>query len=222
MKSLEQLKQQVSKEQKLTARLSMAASRVEESEQERLWAIVTAHSSGLSIRKIATATNLSSSRIHQLLHTDEASQIPEFLNSLVHNNIRIDKQLSDDDSQLLSELTQRLADEGEILRWCIDWLEKLSRGEKVVVNLRPQSDPQTAFVAFDQARVLQVLKRIAADFDQLSGQKTSSENIDSTVDNVAAGMKHRRRLAEPEPQISSLSQRDQRAILREKMGLPSM
>ena len=203
MESLEQLKQQVSKEQKLTARLRMAAARVEESEQERLWAIVTAHSSGLSIRKIAAATNLSSSRIHQLLHTDEASQIPECLNSLAHNDIRIDKQLSDDDSQLLSEIKQRLADEGEILRWCIDWLEKLSRGEKVIVNLRPESDEQTNFVAFDQARVLQVLKRIAADFDQLSGRKTPSENIDSTVENVAAGVKHRRRLAEPEPQISS-------------------
>jgi hypothetical protein len=36
------------------------------------------------------------------------------------------------------------------------------------------------------------------------------------------GIKHRRRLAEPEPALSSLSQRkrEQRAILREKMGLP--
>jgi len=30
------------------------------------------------------------------------------------------------------------------------------------------------------------------------------------------------RLGEPEPKLSSLSQREQRAILREKMGLPPM
>ena len=36
----------------------------------------------------------------------------------------------------LYELQQELADEGEVLRWCIEWLKKLARGEKVVVNLR--------------------------------------------------------------------------------------
>ena len=38
-------------------------------------------------------------------------------------------------------------------------------------------------------------------------------------DPSTAGIKHRRRLAEPEPELSSLSQREQRAILRERMGL---
>jgi len=41
-----------------------------------------------------------------------------------------------------------------------------------------------------------------------------------TTDARADGIQHRRRLAEPEPALSSLSQREQRAILREKMGLP--
>jgi hypothetical protein len=75
-------------------------------------------------------------------------------------------------------------------------------------------------VAFDQARVRQVLKRIAADLDELSGRTTPTERHDSTLDPNAAGVEHRRRLAEPEPELSSLGQREQRDILREKMGLP--
>ena len=36
---------------------------------------------------------------------------------------------------------------------------------------------------------------------------------------IIAGVKRRHRLAEPEPELSSLSHREQRAILREKMGI---
>ncbi|MDJ0595978.1 MAG: hypothetical protein QNJ72_39355 [Pleurocapsa sp. MO_226.B13] len=42
------------------------------------------------------------------------------------------------------------------------------------------------------------------------------------IDSVMAGVKRRHRLGEPEPEFSSLTQREQRAILREKMGLPPM
>lgn len=75
MKLPEQLKQRVLTEKRVTARLRMATTRVEEAEQERIWAVATAHSAGLSIRKIAAATGLTSSRVHQLLHTDEAYTI---------------------------------------------------------------------------------------------------------------------------------------------------
>jgi hypothetical protein len=51
---------------------------------------------------------------------------------------------------------------------------------------------------------------------------TPSETLDSKVDLITAGVQHRQRLTEPEPQLASLSQREQRAILREKMGLPPM
>jgi hypothetical protein len=37
------------------------------------------------------------------------------------------------------------------------------------VNLRPQSDPETEYVAFDGRRVLRVLGRIVADLDMLAG-----------------------------------------------------
>ena len=50
---------------------------------------------------------------------------------------------------------------------CTDWLQRLQRGENVVVNLRPDEDFETEFVAFDRKRVVRVLKRIAADLDTL-------------------------------------------------------
>ena len=34
----------------------------------------------------------------------------------------------------------RIADEVEVLRWCIGWLQRLERGEMVVVNLRPDTE----------------------------------------------------------------------------------
>ena len=55
-----------------------------------------------------------------------------------------------------------------MLRRCTDWLQRLERGENVVVNLRPDEDVETEFVAFDRPRVVRVLERIAADLDTLS------------------------------------------------------
>jgi len=61
-----------------------------------------------------------------------------------------------------------LATEVEVLRKYIDWLQRLERGESVVVNLRPDADAETEFVGFDRPRVVRVLERIAADLDNLS------------------------------------------------------
>lgn len=72
-------REQILKEKRLTNRLNLATTRVKEIERERIWAIAAAHSEGLSIRKIAEMTGLSSSQVHQLLHTDEARQIPDWL-----------------------------------------------------------------------------------------------------------------------------------------------
>jgi hypothetical protein len=43
----------------------------------------------------------------------------------------------------------RVADEVEVLRWCLDWLAQLERGEMVVVNLRPDTEDATECVHFD-------------------------------------------------------------------------
>ena len=103
---------------------------------------------------------------------------------------------------------------------CIGWLEQLARGEKVVLNLRAESDPNTLYVSVDQSWSLRVLKRITADLDHLSGHLNPIEKNTESSDPITAGVEHRRRLAEPKPALSSLSQRDQRAILRETMRLP--
>ena len=62
-------REQILKEKRLLNRLHLAATRVKDVERECILAIATAHSEGLSIREIAKATGLSSSRVHQLLHT---------------------------------------------------------------------------------------------------------------------------------------------------------
>jgi hypothetical protein len=78
----EEIHQLVQQERKLKNRLQLATTRLEEAERERIWAIVAAHDAGLSIRKIAAATGLSRSRIHQLLQEHEAHDIPEWLTHL--------------------------------------------------------------------------------------------------------------------------------------------
>ena len=120
MEPPEQLKQRVLTEKRLAARLPLAALRVEAAEQERIWALVAAHSAGLSIRKIATATGLSSSRVHQLLHTDEAEQIAQGLSALSTINGCVEEQSPDPGTPALTVVQQQLADEGEVLRWCIE------------------------------------------------------------------------------------------------------
>jgi hypothetical protein len=63
-------------EWRLIARLKTANIRFTDAQVERVWAIVSAHQAGLSIRKIAGATGLSSSRIHQLLNNPKPRPIP--------------------------------------------------------------------------------------------------------------------------------------------------
>ena len=71
----EEIHQLVQHERKLKNRLQLATTRLAEAERERIWAIVAAHNAGLSIRKIAAATGLSRSRIHQLLQEQDAQFI---------------------------------------------------------------------------------------------------------------------------------------------------
>ena len=82
-----------------------------------------------------------------------------------------------------------------------------------------ESDPKTLYVSVEQAWVLRVLKRITADLDQLLGHLSLIEKNAEAIDPITAGVEHRRRLAEPEPTLSSLSQRDQRSILQETLRL---
>ena len=62
-----------------------------------------------------------------------------------------------------TKIQSRLAREVKVLQRCINWLQRLERGEAVVVNLRPDTEVETEFVRFDRPQVLRVLERIAAD-----------------------------------------------------------
>ena len=135
---------------------------------ERIWAIVSAHQAGLSIRKIAGATGLSSSRIYQLLNAPEGKGIPVWLSQLRQSSRGSGGRKKAKRPESETEIRSRLAREVEVLRRCTDWLQRLERGENVVVNLRPDEDFETEFIAFDRPRVVRVLERIAADLDNLS------------------------------------------------------
>jgi AraC-like DNA-binding protein len=219
MRTREEIRQLVQHERKLKTRLRLAATRLEEAERERIWAIVAAHEAGLSIRKIATATGLSRSRIHQLLQDDDAREIPQWLTHLRDCDSASEAQADTERPTLDAVMRARVADEVEVLRWCIDWLARLARGEMVVVNLRPDAEDDPEFVPFDQARVLRVLARIAADFDALARGTSGSETA-RPEENVDPRTRHRRRLAVPDEPPRGRTAKEQRDAIRKAAGLP--
>src|SRR5919112_6012239 len=79
MGTLDELKERIRRERQVADRLRLATERLDDAQRERIWAIVEAHQAGLSVRQIATSTGLSSSRVHQLLGSDEAREIPRWL-----------------------------------------------------------------------------------------------------------------------------------------------
>jgi hypothetical protein len=162
----------------------------------------------LSVRQIAAATGLSSSRVHQLLGSDEARGIPRWLS-----------QRRRRDRPSRPDIPARLAGELEALRRCREWLERLERGEPVVVNLRPETDPETEYVAFDRPRVLRVLARIIADLDELGGYPPiGAEGRAEGKTAEARRAHHRRRLAEPDPPPKRMTVQEERAALWEALG----
>jgi hypothetical protein len=96
----------------------------------------------------------------------------------------------------------------------------LQRGEPVVVNLRPKSDPETEYIAFDGPRILRVLGRIIADLDALAGLPPKPEEESKDEDAEARRVRRRKRLAEPETQPRHLSVREERALLRPLLDRP--
>ena len=220
METREQLHQRVRREQQLKARLRLATTRLTAAEQERIWAIVAAHRAGLSIRQIAATTGLSRSRIHQLLQNTEAQEIPTWLSHLRTLDKAGNSGQDAEPSAAPARIQAHLADEVEVLQWCLDWLERLERGEQVVVNLRPDTEDATEYVQFDQARVRRVLARIAADLDTLAcpGVEVAITHPEQEIDPRA---RHRQRLAEPEEQPRrGRTAKEQREALRKAFGLP--
>lgn len=219
METREQLHQRVQREQQLTARLRLATTRLAAAEQERIWAIVAAHHAGLSIRQIAAATGLSRSRIHQLLQDDEAHEIPAWLTHLRNRDHTSAGEADTESSSSQTAVHARVAEEVEVLRWCIDWLIRLERGEMVVVNLRPNTEDTPEFVRFDHARVLRVLARIAADLDAVARQDLATE-LERPAESTDPRTRHRKRLAESDEKPRGRTAKEQREALRNAFGLP--
>jgi len=219
METPEALQQRVRREQQLLTRLRLAMTRLADAERERIWAIVAAKEAGLSIRQIARATGVSPTRIHQLLQVDEAREIPVWLSQLQDHSLAPAGDPEGAPPEPSPPSRPRLADEAEVLRWCITWLERLEQADHVVVNLRPASAEATEFVPFDRPRVLRVLARIAADLDELACPPLATAT-ETVADQDAPDVRHRRRLAEPEPSPRRLSRQEERAALRQAAGLP--
>ena len=97
-----------------------------------------------------------------------------------------------------------------------DWLQRLERGENVVVNLRPDEDVETEFVAFDRPRVVRVLERIAADLSLMA----NDPHADKESNHRDPRARHRYELAESPPKPKKLSHREQRTAFRAALGLP--
>ena len=119
METNDEFRERIRREGQLADRLRLATDRLEEAQQERIWAVVEAHQSGLSIRQIAAATGLSPSRVHQLLGSDEAREIPRWLSQQRRRNRPSQPDVPD-----------RLAVELEALRRCREWLERLDRASE--------------------------------------------------------------------------------------------
>src|SRR6266852_2852423 len=132
METPEALQQRVRREQQMIARLRLAMTRLADAERERIWAIVAAKEAGLSIRQIARATGLSPTRIHQLLQADEAREIPVWLSQLQDYRLAHVVEPGGEPITPLPPSQTRLADEVEVLRWCIAWLERLEQEAYVV------------------------------------------------------------------------------------------
>ena len=196
MQRAEALRERVRHEQRLIERLQTANVRVADAQLERMWAIQSAHELGLSIRQIAAATGLSSSRVHQVLNTEDPATIPIWATQ---------RGTAEEDKLITGEV--------KLLRQCTRWLKQLENGEEVMVNLRPETDPETEYVRFDGLRVIRILERIAADLDQLA------EGALTPADGDPQG-ERKRRLAEPPKPKRRLSTRDERNALRAELKLP--
>ncbi len=219
MERAEDLRQRGRRERQIIERLRTAAVHLADAHVERTWAIVSAHHQGLSIRQIAAATGLSSTRVHQLLTSADAQEIPVWLSELREQDWSSSVPPVHDQPGPDAGFGSQVAAEVVALRQCLDWLRQAEHGERVVINLRADTDTETEFIGVDRPRLLRILERIAADLNDLAQaarggvRRAATSERDPQID-------HRRRLAEPPPQPRRGSQREERAVLRAAAGLP--
>jgi hypothetical protein len=70
------------RKKRIKMRLARATFRLEMAEMERIWAIVSAHREGLSVRDIAQQVGLGPTRVHQLVTSPQADCVEHALSVL--------------------------------------------------------------------------------------------------------------------------------------------
>ena len=70
------------RERRVLLRVSRAAWRLEQAERERSWALASARAEGASIRALAAAVRLSSSRVHQIVAAADLDELDAQLGEL--------------------------------------------------------------------------------------------------------------------------------------------
>jgi hypothetical protein len=190
------------REQRLLARVTRAAWRLEQAECERVWALASARAGQVSVRDVAAAAGLSPSRVHQLTQHADLDALDGALARLREAGWPAPEDPDGDADEELEgrdAVADRLQDEVEWIRRCAGWLEHLrTESYPPAVNLRPEVDfPDRAMVVVDLARVAAILRRVAGDVDELARTRRVE---DLTAAAVLPGQRaeRRRRLAEPD------------------------
>jgi lambda repressor-like predicted transcriptional regulator len=188
------------RKRRVLARVTRAAWRLEQAERERAWALAAAKAEGASIREIATAAGLSSSRVHQVVTDADIDALDTALGVLRSAGWPAPEDPEVDDGDLVgrADIAGRLDDEVEWIRQCADWLEHLDRERyPTVVNLRPESDwPRRFQVAADLPRIVAILRRIAYDVHELARSRRV-DDLDQAAVAEDPRAERRRRAAEP-------------------------
>jgi len=187
------------REQCLKKRLARAVFRLEMAELERVWAIVSAHQEGLSLREIAREVGLGPTRVHQLVTGPQAKTVEPALSVLREAGWPSQEDL---DPGAEEQVSDRLTAEADLLRLCADGLEAITAGKRPPeVNLRPGEDLDSLYRVLDQNRCLRILRRIAHDLEELARVRRVAD-LSSTAEEVDPRQKLRRRLAEPPVELS--------------------
>jgi hypothetical protein len=109
-------------------RVSRAAWRLEQAERERSWALASARAEGVSIRALAAAAGLSSSRVHQIVAAAGLDELDAALGELRAAAWPTPEDPDGDDHAELDgrdTIADRLADEAGRLWRCSGWLTRL-------------------------------------------------------------------------------------------------
>jgi hypothetical protein len=111
------------RERRVLLRVSRAAWRLEQAERERSWALASARAEDVSIRALAAAVRLSSSRVHQIAAAAGLDELDAQLGELRAAGWPAPEDPDgDDDAELdgRDSIADRLSDEVSWLRQCAD------------------------------------------------------------------------------------------------------